>query len=282
MTKIAEIFGVSTGSTGNVDWRELLQERSCPYRGAPCIKMRKSEPDTAMGTCSIHDGKLGNRLLICPYRLLDHGVFADCLHLLALHKPGNELHIVPEVPFPGGSVDYFLTSVRNGRVQDFLGVELQALDTTGTVWPERERFLQSTGIEVAVDDVNSQESFAINWKMTAEGFLTQLNGKTKSFEYLDKHLVVLMQDIFLDYLRSELRFDRFGDARPGDPIHFHSYSHVDRGGKAGVLELAERISTDANGIPESRGPQADPHLELGNIVRQLEAKISSATLLRTG
>jgi len=26
---------------------------------------------------------------------------------------------------PGGSVDYFLTSVRSGRVKDFVGIELQ-------------------------------------------------------------------------------------------------------------------------------------------------------------
>ena len=50
-----------------------------------------------------------------------------------MHEPGNELHTVPEVSVPGGSVDYFLASVRDGKVKDFVGIELQTLDTTGTV-----------------------------------------------------------------------------------------------------------------------------------------------------
>ena len=57
----------------------------------------------------------------------------DCLQLLTLHEPGNELHVVSEINLPGGSVDYFLVSAARGKVRDFVGVELQALDTTGTV-----------------------------------------------------------------------------------------------------------------------------------------------------
>jgi len=58
------------------------------------------------------------------------------------HEPGNELHIVSEVSIPGGSVDYFLVSAKDGKVKDFVGIELQTLDTTGTVWPERQRLLK--------------------------------------------------------------------------------------------------------------------------------------------
>ena len=75
-------------------------------------------------------------IVICPTRLIERGqVFSDCLHLLTTHEPGNELHVVSEVSVPGGSIDYFLVSVRNGKVKDFVGIELQTLDTTGTVWP---------------------------------------------------------------------------------------------------------------------------------------------------
>ena len=282
MTKIAEIFGVATRSAGHVDWGELLKEPSCPYRAAPCLMVRQDEPDTPVGTCSVHDGETSDRILICKYRLLDHGVFADCFHLLALHEPDNELHIVPEVSVPWGSVDYFLTSVKNGRVRDFVGVELQAFDTTGTVWPERQRFLQSAGIEGDVEDVNSRESFGMDWKKTAEDFLSQLHNKTESFEFLGKHIVVFIQDTLLDYIRSQHQFDRLGGARLGDPLHIHSYSHVDRGGKAGVLELNERLSTDVDGIPGTRGPQENLSIGLEDIVRQLESRLSSGTLLKSG
>lgn len=52
-------------------------------------------------------GKANKPIMICPRRLLERRqVFTDCLHLLTTHEPGNELHVVPEVTVPGGSVDF--------------------------------------------------------------------------------------------------------------------------------------------------------------------------------
>lgn len=85
-------------------------------------------------------GRGESPVVICPHRLLERRkIFVDSFHLLSLHEPGNELHIVPEIALPGGSVDYFVVSVRKGKVRDFVGIELQTVDTTGTVWPERQR-----------------------------------------------------------------------------------------------------------------------------------------------
>lgn len=55
-----------------------------------------------------------SRLMICPFRLLEHSqIFTDCVHLLKLHEPGNELRIVAELAVPSGSIDYCLVSVRH-------------------------------------------------------------------------------------------------------------------------------------------------------------------------
>jgi hypothetical protein len=88
-------------------------------------------------------------------------IFIDCLHLLTTHEPGNELHIVSEISVPGGSVDYFLVSVHDRKVKDFVGIELQTLDTTGTVWPFRQRFLKAKGMEVHPNDSESKRSFGM-------------------------------------------------------------------------------------------------------------------------
>jgi len=110
------------------------------------MKTRKSQPSLSIGTCTVSVGIDDQAVVICPQRLLERRqVFTDCLHLLQLHEPGNELHVVPEISVPGGSVDYFLVSARSGRVRDFAGIELQTLDTTGTVWPARQRFLFDKG-----------------------------------------------------------------------------------------------------------------------------------------
>lgn len=130
--------------------------------------------------------------MICPHRLLERRkIFADCIHLLTLHEPGNELHIIPEVTLPGGNVDYFLASARSGRVRDFIGIELQTLDSTGTVWPERQRFLSSVGFAAEPSDLDSEKPFGMNWKMTAKTILVQLHHKIETFEHLNKHLVLV-------------------------------------------------------------------------------------------
>ena len=227
-TKIAEIFGVPTSRSDNVDWSELVQQQQCPYISRRCMKVRKSEPDISIGTCSVHYGKSRNQILICPNRLLIRGqIFTDCIHLLSLHEPGNELHLIPEVSVPGGSVDYFLVSVNQSKVKDFVGIELQTLDTTGTVWPERQRFLDSVGLSADRSDIQSSKRFGMNWKMTAKTILVQLHHKTQTFESLNKHLVLVVQDVFLDYLRREFQFAHVTGVRLGDPMQFHAYGLAD-------------------------------------------------------
>ena len=282
MTRIAELFGVPTANA-DVEWQTLVEHQNCPYISRKCIKIRKSQPDLSIGTCSVYHGRSRDQILICPNRLLARRqIFTDCLHLLSLHEPGNEFHLIPEVSIPGGSVDYFLVSVNRGKVQDFVGIELQTLDTTGTVWPERQRFLNSIGLPADISDVESSKRFGMNWKMTAKTILIQLHHKTQTLEFLNKHLVLVVQDIFLEYLKREFQFDHVNDARLGHPMHFHAYGLAESDVEPAGLELLERLSTDADGIAECLGLLADANVELENIVNLLESKMSSDTLLTIG
>lgn len=171
MTKVLELYGVSTRSDAETDWETVVEREMCPYLQKKCIKIRKSRPEITIGTCSMLYGKESKEIIICPFRLLERRqVFTDCLHLLTLHEPGNELHIIPEVSIPGGNVDYFLVSTRNNEIKDFVGIELQTLDTTGTTWPDRQRFIQEKGLAIDESDASatSLKTFGMNWKMTAK------------------------------------------------------------------------------------------------------------------
>ncbi len=186
MSKVLELYTVSTHA--QADWNTLITREHCVYLNRKCLKTRKSAPDVSIGTCIVNYGREPKPLIICPFRLLErYQVFVDCLHLLTLHEPGNELHIVQEVPIPGGAVDYFLVSVKDRKVKDFVGLELQTLDTTGTVWPERQRFLQQQGVYFDPGDVNSAKNFGMNWKMTAKTTLMQLHHEAQTFEYLNSN-----------------------------------------------------------------------------------------------
>lgn len=280
MSDLLELYGVPTGSMEPADWRGIVGRQACPFLSRTCLKTRKSHADATIGACSVLYGRTQKKVIICPHRFLERRqVFVDCIHLLTLHEPGNELHICQEVAVPGGSVDYFLVSVRNRKVRDFVGIELQSLDTTGAVWPFRQRFLAGRGLLDVEQDPPSSKTFGMNWKMTAKTTLIQLHHKLETFEHINKHLVLAIQDQFLDYVRRAFRFDKLVDARLGDSAQLHAYQLAGEAGGSLHLQLTSRLSTDSNGIAESLGLRANPRVELEEIVRSLETRLSEKTLL---
>ena len=277
--KVLELFGACTRSREGAKWQKLVRSQRCPFTDTKCFKVRKSQPKISIGTCTVRYGREKKDVIICPNRLLERKqVFTDCIPLLTQHEPGNEFHIVPEVTIPGGSVDYFLASVRKRKVKDFVALEFQTLDSTGTVWPERQRFLHDKGITVRQEDIASRKSFGMNWKMTAKTILVQLHHKIQTFEHCSKHLVLVVQDYLLSYMRREFSFDHLESARLGDPMHIHSYS-LRQESDLFRLELGERVSTDTGGIARCLGLQAEPKVDLEEILGELERRISGETLM---
>lgn len=262
MSAIIELFGRSVAQH-EIDWGALVRDQPCIYLGRKCYKVRKSDPGTAIGTCTVLYGRQAEPIVICPARLLERGqVFTDCFHLLTTHEPGNELHLVPEMAIPGGSVDYFLVSVRAGKVRDFVGIEVQALDTTGSVWPERQRLLHRLGSSAA-DAPAMHQAFGINWKMTAKTTLLQIHHKIQTFEHLNKKLVLVVQDKLLAYMTRQFDFGHVRNvAGVGDSMHFHAYGMEQQADGTLKPVLQSRLSTDAEGVGRCLGLQAEPRVEL--------------------
>lgn len=277
MSRVRELFTFSV-ERNDLKWASIIRKQHCRYSGKTCFKVRKSKANVSIGTCTVQYGTDQKDVVICPYRLLERKqIFSDCLHLLTSHQPGNELHLVPEVTIPGGSVDYFLVSTdSNRKVKDFVGIELQTMDTTGTIWPERELALQELGLKKNISE--SKKGFGMNWKMTAKTILVQLHHKIDTFESINKHLVLIVQDYLLDYIKKEFEFGHI-NAQPliGDSMHIHSYKlkkeNVDY-----KLILESRCSTDSEGISKLLGLNAEANIGFEEIARILEAKISDTTI----
>jgi hypothetical protein len=224
-------------------------------------------------------GRPPDPVIICPTRLIERGqIFTDCFHLLTTHEPGNELHIVSEVSVPGGSVDYFLVSVKDGRVKDFVGIELQTLDTTGSVWPARQRLLKELGVKRQHAGEELGTTYGMNWKMTAKTILVQMHHKARTFEHVNKKLVLVIQDKLLAYMTREFKFDHLrGSATLGDAVHLHAYRMAREDSGDFRLNMASRLSTDADGIGICLGLQAEARVDLAHIISALQARISAAT-----
>lgn len=281
MSKVVELFG-SAGDASGINWSKIVVEQQCPFLVKRCYKVRKSNPEISIGSCTVLYGKQPEPIIICPTRLIERGqIFVDCLHLLTAHEPGNELHLVSEVTVPGGSIDYVLVSAKDNKVRDFVGIELQTLDTTGTVWPERQRLLKELCIPRSDNGEESNKTFGMNWKMTAKTILVQMHHKVQTFEHVNRKLVLVIQDRFLAYMTGEFKFDHVTNpAVVGDSLHIHSYRMARSNSGNFRLNLAGRLSTDASGIATCLGLQAEARVELEQIIATLQAKISSTTLFR--
>ena len=279
MSKISEFFGLNC-KNASLDFNAAMTNQLCPYTSKVFTKMRKSNPDVKIGTCTVK--YQNNDVIICPFRLLEHNqIFVDCLHLLTMHEPGNELYLVPEVQIPGGHVDYFLVSAKDKKVKDFIGIELQTMDTTGTVWPEHQRFLNEQGIEVNEEDLNNKKPFGMNWKMTLKTILIQMHHKSETFENLNKHLVLIIQKPLFDHMKCDFNFDGIDGVRLGDPVHIHSYNLEEQEEKL-CLSLHTRVSTDSEGIANCLGLNAETKVELQDIIRILEPKLTDNNRLKIG
>lgn len=269
MSKVKEMFGLFCDK--NTDLTGALENQVCPYNNKKCFKTRKSDSATSIGTCTVN--YQNKSIIICPNRLTENSqIFIDCLHLLTLHEPGNELYIIPEVRIPGGHVDFFLVSAKNKKVKDFVGIELQTMDTTGTVWPERQRLLDKYGFEVLEKDINNTKTFGMNWKMTAKTILVQMHHKAQTFENLNKHLVLIIQTPLNEYMRRAFSFDHIEGVRIGDAVHFHSYGFVEETDRLHLV-LETRVSTDTNGVAECLGLNEEANVALEDIITLLEKKI---------
>lgn len=281
--KVLELFGYSTRSKKISNWWEIIEDQNCPFTNTRCFKVRKSQPDISIGTCTVRYGKDAKDIIICPNRLREKKqVFTDCIQLLTLHEPGNEFHVISEIRIPGGSVDYFLVSAKKDKVKDFVAIEFQTLDTTGTVWPERQRLLDELGLQDSPDKTTSSKPFGMNWKMTAKTILVQLHHKIETLEHFNKHLVLVIQDHLLSYMKGEFNFEHlYEPARIGDSMHIHVYE-LNQNNETFHLELARRLSTDTEGIATCLGLQAEAKINLKYIITELENKISSETLLTLG
>jgi len=279
MSTVVELFGRSAESRRR-DWARVVREQQCPFLAKKCYKVRKSDPGTSIGSCTVLYGKEQEPVVICPTRLLERRqIFTDCLHLLTTHEPGNELHIVQEISIPGGSVDYFLASARKGKVKDFIGIEIQTLDTTGTVWPERQRLLKKLGVPRGDKEESYGKAYGMNWKMTAKTILVQMHHKIQTFEHVNKKLVLVLQDKLFGYMTKEFTFEHLKNpAVLGDSMHMHVYRLEKQPDRSYTLGMQSRVSTDADGIAACLGLQAEARVELTQIVSALEAKLSPSTL----
>lgn len=215
---------------------------TCPFSHEKCIKLSRCD----IGVCSFFHKKSDQ--IICP-RLFEQFPFIQYLAMKILKAETIEVH--KEVKVGNNYIDYIL--VNSSDNSDYLGVELQTLDTSGNYkWVFGEK----------------TKPFCINWKTTKKTILSQLICKVRLFEKNKKKLVLVIQDTFFDYLKlKKTEYDSaknihilscsYHDKHFGNPI-LHSYSFNDL-----IDSMIEDENIDLNAIVFSL---CEKHKRNNNIV----------------
>jgi hypothetical protein len=211
-----------------------------------------------------------SNVIICPHRFLkDDVVFNDAKRFLVSPEIEEEILVVPELAIPGGSVDFFLISrnTRSHKITDFVGIEFQALDTTGSIWGQRQLLISKYTTKVKAEKV---KPCGFNWKMTAKTILVQLHHKVKTFESLGKKLVLVCQDHLIDYMYREFKFDMLSDTSSrNSSIVFHGYSLNSKG----ALCLTKELFGDSETLSRALGLASDHKVEFDQIAGSITEKI---------
>lgn len=211
----------------------------CPFLNSQCVKtsQRIAGP---FPVCSIwHGGRRAgydSRLIcVCPKR------FYGITHLMQdviehCWPPGprpENPRIAYEVQMAKfGNVDMVIADIDDttGQVRNFVSVELQAVDITGSYEPAYQGVLHS------LPEVNV--SYGINWKNVRKRFISQLIDKGIYHHHWGTRIVAVLQTPLYEKLRESIRFEEIPSDSGGNTIIFMLYDYRPDPARPGAFVLS--------------------------------------------
>ena len=117
-----------------------------------------------------------------------------------------------------GNVDFVIADVKpDGEIGDFLSVELQAIDITGSVFPAYQAL--RAGV-----DLERRPTYGLNWDNVYKRYITQLIRKGYFHHHWKSKIVAVIPDQVYKYIMARADFMRSPDVRsPQVNIIFMTY-----------------------------------------------------------
>jgi len=118
-----------------------------------------------------------------------------------------------------GNVDFVIADVgENGEIGQFLSVELQAIDITGSVFPAYEALRMDT-------ELPKRPSNGLNWKNVYKRYVTQLIDKGYFHHHWKSKIVAVIPEQVYRYIRASADFMVSTDVRsPEVNVIFMAYA----------------------------------------------------------
>ena len=215
----------------------------CPFLGSRCTKRGGSAPNEPYPVCAIRHPIAGvpRHVCVCPKRFHSVDFLADAVEHCWPGDPPGDYRIAREVKLTGfGNVDFVIAEMgQDDEIEQFLSVELQAMDFSGSVKPAYEALLAGLDLERRPDS-------GPNWSNVYKRFVSQLVRKGFVHHHWGTKIVAVVQDVFYDYIKGWAEFLRTDDVEQSAAnIIFMSYkykSDTGRGDRELVLDAVEGTS----------------------------------------
>ena len=185
--------------------------------------------------CSVRRNITGEpkQICVCPKRFHSVDFLTDVVgHCWPGDSPTNP-QVAREVTMTGfGNVDFVIADIgQDGAITEFLSVELQAIDISGSVMPAYKALR-------ANQDLDRRPTYGLNFANVYKRYVTQLIRKGYFHHHWGTKVVAVMQDVFYDYIRNWAEFmcsDNVKDSTVN--IIFMAYRYEDDPDDAGAQRL---------------------------------------------
>lgn len=218
---IGEILGEPAAEMRNPVNADYL----CPFTSSQCVK-KSHRIAGPFPVCTVWHGggasRLNSRLIcVCPKRFYSVDILSDVIaHCWPPGPAPTNPRIAYEVKMESfGNVDMVIADIDevSGNVRNFVSVELQAVDITGSYEPAYQGVLHSS------PTVNV--SYSMNWKNVRKRFVSQLIDKGIYHHRWGTRIVALVQTPLYDQLRKDIQFEEVPPDSGGNTIIFMLYDY---------------------------------------------------------
>lgn len=197
----------------------------CPYIQSRCPKRSTQLPQEPYPVCTLwrrsdkEPDPNNDLIFVCPKRFYAVDFLTEVIdHCWPGNKPKNPM-VAPEVKMAGfGNVDFVIADVQeNGEIEQFLSVELQAIDITGSVFKAYEAIREGV-------DLEKRPTYGLNWDNVYKRYVTQLIRKGYFHHHWNSKIVAVIPEQVYQYITGRADFMRSPDVKsPQTNIIFMTY-----------------------------------------------------------
>lgn len=242
-TIIGEILGERAGGMRN----PVNADYQCPFVNSTCIK-RSHRISGPYPVCSIwHGVKNPNLMCVCPKRFFQMEFLKEVIDNCWIGDPPTNPQIAHEVQLAEfGKVDFVIADVdeTTNSIREFVSVELQAVDISGSVEPAYNAVISNQLLE-------KRPSYGINWANVRKRYIQQLISKGIHHHHWGTRIVSVIQTPLYNYFRKHIPFDELSPSNENSNVVFMTYDFQaveDDDEKSAVLKLDRVVGTSHSSL----------------------------------